>query len=83
MEEFKSAYLEEISAVNEVVEALEETLKAVDAEYEIISDEGQSNERIEMIGREEFLKFMIEYAINTLSGNVGYIFPDDEKCAKK
>ena len=83
MADFKAAYLEEVKEVKEVVKALEETLEQTDEEYEIITDEGQPNEKSNWISREEFLEFMIEYAINTLSGSVGYIFPDDEKCVKK
>lgn len=83
MVDFKAAYLEEVKEVKEVVRALEETLEQTDEEYEIITDEGQPNEKSNWISREEFLEFMIEYAINTLSGSVGYIFPDDEKCVKK
>ncbi|WP_321378383.1 hypothetical protein [Trichococcus shcherbakoviae] len=79
MVDFKAAYLEEVKEVKEVVRALEETLEQTDEEYEIITDEGQPNEKSNWISREEFLEFMIEYAINTLSGNVGYIFLDDEK----
>ena len=83
MVDFKAAYLEEVKEVKEVVRALEETLEQTDEEYEIITDEGQPNEKSNWISREEFLEFMIEYAINTLSGNVGYVFPDEEKSAKK
>ena len=83
MVDFKAAYLEEVKEVKEVVRALEETLEQTDEEYEIITDEGQPNEKSNWISREEFLEFMIEYAINTLSGSVGYIFSDDEKCVKK
>lgn len=80
---FKAAYLEEVSEVKEVAKALEEALKQTDEEYEIITDKGRPNENSSWISREEFLEFMIEYAINALSGNVGYIFPDEEKCTKK
>jgi len=82
VEEIKQAYSEEVSAVGVVVEALEETLKSDGTEFEIITDEGQPTESRKWISREEHLEFMIEFAINELSGKVGYLFMD-EKNAKK
>jgi len=82
MGKVKKAYLEEVGTVQEVVEALEETLKSDDTEFEIITDEGQPTESRKWISREEHLEFMIEYAINELGGKVGYLF-QDEKSAKK
>lgn len=83
MGKMKKAYLEEIGVVNEVIESLSSALQSDDTEFEIITDKGYPNEKSNWISREEFLEFMIEYTINTLSGNVGYVFPDDEKSAKK
>lgn len=83
MGKLKKVYLEEVDAVKEAISTLEAALQADDAEYEIITDEGQPNERSEWINREAFLEFMIESVINMLSGNVGYLFQDEEKNAKK
>ena len=83
MGKMKKAYLEEIGVVNEVIESLSSALQSEDTEFEIITDKGYQKEKSNWISREEFLEFMIEYAINTLSGSVGYIFPDEEKSAKK
>ena len=83
MGKLKKVYLEEVDAVKEAISTLEAALQADDAEYEIITDEGQPNERSEWINREAFLEFMIENAIHLLSSNVGYLFMDDEKTQKK
>lgn len=83
MGKLKKGYLEEVDAVKEAISTLEAALQADDTEYEIIIDKGQPNERTDWISREEFLEFMIESAINILSGNVGYLFRDEEKNAKK
>ena len=83
MGKIKKAYIEEIGAVDAVIESLSSALQSDDTEFEIITDEGQPNERSEWINREAFLEFMIEHAINILSGSVGYLFQDDEKNAKK
>ena len=40
----------------------------------LLQMKGQPNERIAMISREEFLEFMIEHAINTLSGMLAISF---------
>ena len=83
MGKLKKAYLEEVGTVNEVIESLSSALQSDDTEFEIITDKGYPNEKSNWISREEFLEFMIEYAINILSGSVGYLFQDDEKNAKK
>lgn len=83
MGKLKKVYLEEVDAVKEAISTLEAALQTDETEYEIITDEGQPNERTDWINREEFLEFMIESVINMLSGNVGYLFQDEEKSAKK
>lgn len=83
MGKLKKAYLEEISAVDAVVETLEEALQATDSEYQIVTNEGEPDESSEWISREKFLEFVIEHAVNELGGKVGYLFQDDEKNAKK
>lgn len=78
MGKLKKAYLEEISAVDAVVEALEEALKSKDSEYQIVTNEGQPDESSEWISREKFLEFVIEHAVNELGGKVGYLFQDEK-----
>lgn len=82
MGKLRKGYAEEISVIQEVVEALEETLRCDDTEFEIITDAGTPNEYSRWVSREEHLEFMCEYAINELSGKVGYLF-QNEKSAKK
>jgi hypothetical protein len=83
MEKIKQTYLQEIGSVDAVIESLDNALQAEGKKYQITTNAGQSDERTEWINREKFLEFMIENAINVLSGNVGYLFQDDEKEQKK
>ncbi|MGB7474078.1 hypothetical protein [Trichococcus sp.] len=83
MGKIKQAYLQEIGSVDAVIESLNNALQGEGKKYQITTNAGQSDERTEWINREKFLEFMIENAINVLSGNVGYLFQDDEKEQKK
>ena len=70
--EIKKLYGEEVKVVEEVIEVLCEWLQA-DGPYYTTDEQGN----ITHMTREAFLASAIEWSVDKLGGNVGYIFIDE------
>lgn len=61
-------YMQEVEAVEDVIETLQNAIDGKGPYYKSVGN------IVTPISREEYLNEIIEWAINQLGGNVGYVF---------